>query len=233
MQGNIVSKNFALRLGFAESDFKQLRPRKRNGGTTATGDILTVEGALNLSWYHGSSSRIFRDMRFLVSSAKDFDMIIGARSITKHNLISPPNLGIVKRASLSDPEDAKLRGEVSKLESSIENLEEVMEEKAKSGKDLKKLEMKSEKQRLELEIMKLRVDKHKAEMKKETAEAKRLQKDIEDLETKQKKSDKKKTKENSDGKKTSAKPNGPDIKVMQPNGKTRTATGDSQRHPKL
>jgi hypothetical protein len=91
LQGNIVSKDFARKLGYIPSDFKSLRQRERNGGTSATGHIYMPEGVLHLTWYH-NGGRLFRDMRFLVSPTLQFDIVIGAHSILKHGLLLPPKL---------------------------------------------------------------------------------------------------------------------------------------------
>jgi hypothetical protein len=94
LQGNIISKEFALRLGYTESDFKPLRPKEKTGGTSATGHAHMPEGALYITWYHNSSPRLYSGMRFLVSSDTDCQLIIGARSILKHKLLSAPNLSV-------------------------------------------------------------------------------------------------------------------------------------------
>lgn len=91
-QGNIVSKDFARKLGYTPSDFMSLQPGERNGGISATGHIGIPEGALHLSWYHSSSPRVFRRMRFLISPTLQFDIVIGVDSILKHNILSAPKL---------------------------------------------------------------------------------------------------------------------------------------------
>jgi hypothetical protein len=57
-----------------------------------TGDKFTPEAAIYLTWWHKKSTRVFRDMRFLISPQKQFDLIIGAHSIRAHNLLDVPNL---------------------------------------------------------------------------------------------------------------------------------------------
>jgi len=94
LQGNIISKEFALKLGYTESDFEPLRPKERNGGTSATGHMHMPEGALHITWYHNSSPRLYDGMRFLVSSETQCELIVGARSILRHRLLSPPNLSL-------------------------------------------------------------------------------------------------------------------------------------------
>ena len=95
MQGNLVSKEFALELGYKESDFKPLSSREKNGGTSATGHPHIPVGALYLTWYHNSSPRLYRDMRFLVSPSQEYELVIGSRSILLHKLVSYPNFGCV------------------------------------------------------------------------------------------------------------------------------------------
>ena len=93
LQGNIISKSFAQKLGFSEPEYKPLSPREKHGGTSVTGQTHMPEGVLYLTWYHNSSPLLFRDMRFLVSSIQQCDIVIGAYSIAKHNLLSLPNFG--------------------------------------------------------------------------------------------------------------------------------------------
>jgi len=126
-QGNLVSKDLALRLGFTPSVFKKLRSQEEHGGKTATGDILNVEGALHLTWHHGSSSMVFRDMRFLVCPTESFDMIIGSVSIRKHSLVSPPNLGvhIIHYNPDNDEKYQKLSGELATLKSAVKTWKKI------------------------------------------------------------------------------------------------------------
>jgi hypothetical protein len=90
----MVSKEFAQKLGFTSADFKPPSFRERKGGMSATGHAHIPEGVIHLTWYHNSSPRLFRDMRFLVSPSEHFDIVIGATSILKYKLLSPPNLGL-------------------------------------------------------------------------------------------------------------------------------------------
>lgn len=95
LQGNIVSLDLAHRLGYKELD--KLKPSEQNGGITMMGGTLMPEGAVHLSWYHSSSAQVFKDMRFLVLANANADLVIGAHSIVKYKLISPPNFWIVNR----------------------------------------------------------------------------------------------------------------------------------------
>lgn len=93
MQGNMVSRDFVeLVLGYAESDFVPLTTEEKNGAIDITGHRIVPEGAVYLTWYHEKSTHIFHNMRFLVHSYSQVDLIIGARSIVKENLLGVPNL---------------------------------------------------------------------------------------------------------------------------------------------
>ena len=93
MQGNIVSREFVVEvLGFSDANFHELTASEKEGGAGVTGDKLIPEGAIYLTWYHNKSTRVFRNMRFLISPHPHYDLIIGARSIQKHNLLDVPNL---------------------------------------------------------------------------------------------------------------------------------------------
>jgi hypothetical protein len=93
LQGNIVSRAFAIDvLGYSEADFKSLTKLEEDGGAGVTGHRLIPEGAIYLTWYYNNSTRVFRDMRFLVSKHPMYDLIIGARSIQKNNILDVPNL---------------------------------------------------------------------------------------------------------------------------------------------
>ena len=89
-QGNIISKEFVEDLGFVEADYEPLTTREQYGGQTMNETIHFVEAAILLTWHHNTGPR-YRDMRFLISSTLDSHrMIVGTRSIVKHNLLSPP-----------------------------------------------------------------------------------------------------------------------------------------------
>jgi hypothetical protein len=93
LQGNIVSRAFVVDvLGFTESDFQSLTKAEEDGGTGVTGHKLIPDGAIYLTWYHINSTRVFRDMRFLISEHPMYDLIIGAQSIQKNNILDIPNL---------------------------------------------------------------------------------------------------------------------------------------------
>lgn len=89
-QGNIISSEFAHALGFTE--FEPLSSKEQDGGIVANGSKHDVSGALYLSWFHSTSVKVYRDMRFLVSESAPVDLVIGTHSIVRHRLISPPNL---------------------------------------------------------------------------------------------------------------------------------------------
>ncbi len=93
MQGNIASRDFVENvLEFHESSFEDLTKEEEMGGTGITGDSHIPLGAIYPTWYHKSSTRVFRDMRFLISPTQHCDLIIGARSIQKEKILSVPCL---------------------------------------------------------------------------------------------------------------------------------------------
>jgi len=91
-QGNFVSKTFVVEdLEYPESEFLPLNPVEREGGLSASNHKLIPEAAVIITWYHAGSTRLFRNMRFLVMSNPEYHLVIGARSIAKHNILLPPN----------------------------------------------------------------------------------------------------------------------------------------------
>jgi hypothetical protein len=93
MQGNIVSRAFLVDvLGYSEANFQKLTNEEKHGGTGITGQKLIPDGAIYLTWYHKNSTRVFRDMRFLISGHPMYDLIIGVHSIQENNLLDVPNL---------------------------------------------------------------------------------------------------------------------------------------------
>jgi len=97
MQGNIVSREFVQKvLEFPESTFLKLTKEEERGGTSITGDSHIPLGAINLTWYHKNSTRVFYDMRFLISPTQHCDLIIGAQSIQKDNILNVPCLMVDK-----------------------------------------------------------------------------------------------------------------------------------------
>jgi hypothetical protein len=98
MQGNIVSRDFVENvLEFPSSSFEKLTKEEETGGTGITGEPHIPLGAVNLTWYHKNSTRVFRDMRFLVSPSQHCDLIIGAWSIQKDKILDVPCLPAKKR----------------------------------------------------------------------------------------------------------------------------------------
>ncbi|KAH7307916.1 hypothetical protein BKA65DRAFT_177965 [Rhexocercosporidium sp. MPI-PUGE-AT-0058] len=103
MQGNVVSRDFVENvLEFPFTSFETLTGEEEKGGASITGDLHTPLGAVHLTWYHSSSTRVFRNMRFLISASSHCDMIIGAQSIQREKILSVPclmagqNLGFVR-----------------------------------------------------------------------------------------------------------------------------------------
>jgi len=88
-----VSREFVERvLEYPPKRFRKLTKEEERGGTGITGDLHVPEGAIYLTWYHKNSTRVFRDMRFLISPSSDCDLIIGARSIQKDGILNVPCL---------------------------------------------------------------------------------------------------------------------------------------------
>lgn len=81
-------------LGYSEDGLLELTPEEKKGGISVTETKLIPQGAVYLDWYHGRSSHVFRNMRFLVSPHSICDLIIGARSIQKNNILGVPILAI-------------------------------------------------------------------------------------------------------------------------------------------
>ncbi|KAF2627733.1 hypothetical protein BU25DRAFT_421702 [Macroventuria anomochaeta] len=154
--GNIVSKDFVDALGFTESDYQDLSDLESQGGVTMAGQPFPVEAAIFLSWHHNTSLKRFRQMRFLISShARNFEMIIGAQTICKYNLMSRPvfNLesGVVNSSSkgkllvyassdmhsltpITDESQNHLINERSALKSRIEEIEDLVEKEKNAQK---------------------------------------------------------------------------------------------------
>ncbi|KUJ08851.1 uncharacterized protein LY89DRAFT_676744 [Mollisia scopiformis] len=94
LQGNLVSRAFVTDvLGYSESHFQPLTKAEEVGGTGVTGHKLIPQGAISLTWYHSNSTRVFRDMRFLISEHPMYDLIIGSQSIHQNRILDVPNLG--------------------------------------------------------------------------------------------------------------------------------------------
>jgi hypothetical protein len=92
LQGNLVSKAFVTDvLGYPESHFQPLTRAEETGGTGVTGHKLIPQGAISLTWYHSSSTRVFRDMRFLISEHPMYDLILSSRSIDQNRILDVPN----------------------------------------------------------------------------------------------------------------------------------------------
>jgi hypothetical protein len=88
-----VSKAFVTDvLGYPESYFQPLAKAEEAGGTGVTGHKLIPQAAISLTWYHSNSTRVFRDMRFLISEHPMYDLIIGSWSIHQNRILDVPNL---------------------------------------------------------------------------------------------------------------------------------------------
>jgi len=92
MQGNIISQKFVEDvLKYPRSAFCALTKEEEAGAIGITGHQLIPTAAIYLTWYHKKSTRVFRDMRFLISPNEQFDLIIGAGSIQRDKLLDVPN----------------------------------------------------------------------------------------------------------------------------------------------
>lgn len=79
-------------LRYPESQFQPLTKAEEAGGIGVTGHKLIPQGAISLTWYHSNSTRVFRDMRFLISEHPIYDVILGTRSIHQNRILDVPNL---------------------------------------------------------------------------------------------------------------------------------------------
>lgn len=88
-----MSREFVEKvLEYSAENFHKLTEDEELGGKGVTGHTLIPDGAIYLTWYHKKSTRVFRNMRFLISPISNYDLIIGARSIKKDNILDVPNL---------------------------------------------------------------------------------------------------------------------------------------------
>lgn len=223
LQGNIISKEFALKLGYIESDFKPLASTERSGGISATGHAHIPEGALYIDWYHNSSPRLFNCMRFLVSTNAQYDLIVGAFSICKHKLLSAPNLMVANRRK-QDKKLDELKGAAAKLDNEIISLKEEKAEKREKGKEeeARQISAKIHKKDKQLLIAKLEIDVYIAKKASESAPTDEGKKQI----WIQKEEALRAAKgQKTDEKATSA--SRPQVQFSAPNGSTRAPTGSS------
>jgi hypothetical protein len=58
--------------------------------------VQIPEGAINLTWYHREGSRVFRDMRFLIVPHSHADLVIGATSALKYDIVTKQDLMVAK-----------------------------------------------------------------------------------------------------------------------------------------
>ncbi|KAH6674670.1 hypothetical protein B0J14DRAFT_19649 [Halenospora varia] len=170
LKGNLISKDFAERLGFTSSDYMPLTQREKTGGVFGNGQTFVPVGALLLTWQNNYSIGIFRKMRFFVLDALDpqHELIIGARTIVDYNLLSAlcmpiaSNRGVTVISDASDKEEQALKSAVEDVEGKIETAENKLN-KAKTDEDRKKLQAQIRKLKAELEIKRLELSIHKAD----------------------------------------------------------------------
>ncbi|PMD62377.1 uncharacterized protein K444DRAFT_661563 [Hyaloscypha bicolor E] len=100
LQGNIVSRDFVEKVpDLPSSSFEKLTKEEESRGTGITGESHIPLGAIQLTWYHKNSTRVFRDMQFFSLASPHCDLIIGAWSIQKEKILDIPCLA-VKRPSI-------------------------------------------------------------------------------------------------------------------------------------
>jgi hypothetical protein len=91
LQGNLVSKGLLTQhLRYRESDFLKLKKYEREG-VSPSGHLVVPEAAIKLDWYHPSSSVVYRGMRFLVVPSENCELVLCARTIDEHKILTPPN----------------------------------------------------------------------------------------------------------------------------------------------
>lgn len=143
MQGNIISREFVENvLELPASSFENLSKEEERGGTGITGASHIPQGVVHLTWYHKSSTRVFRDMRFLISATSHCDLIIGARSIQKENILSVPCLMVDSRPGItlprpgghSDEAKMELQNALTRYESELKTYVNQRNEFEKGGK---------------------------------------------------------------------------------------------------
>ncbi|RDW74199.1 hypothetical protein BP5796_07641 [Coleophoma crateriformis] len=144
-QGNLVSKTFLLeRLGYTESDFLRLTETEQSSGFGITNHPFVPLGAIRLTWYHDMSTRLFSDMRFLISPYSHTDLIIGAQSIEQYNILGKPNFASLTNRE-PEPERSKMQREKGKLRNEIAWCKEQL--RNPSGKTDDQLKLIAEKQK--------------------------------------------------------------------------------------
>lgn len=119
LQGNIISRTTANRLGFHR--FESLDSSEERDGHGITGHPHSVIGAIHLTWYTSTSPKMFTKMRFLVSESEAFELVVGAASIIRHNIISPPNFGVTDFDAKQERERQRLTKKIEDAKSDVED----------------------------------------------------------------------------------------------------------------
>ncbi|KAF8855596.1 hypothetical protein BDZ45DRAFT_501641 [Acephala macrosclerotiorum] len=144
LQGNIVSREFVEDvLGYSVTDFHKLTKEEERGGTAITGDLHMPQGAIYLTWYHRNSTRVFRNMRFLVSPYGGCDLIIGARSIKQDKILNVPCLmnNIIIPETVSARPAGELHGKIWNIKNHITStLQDDIDAKEEDGEDTRELD---------------------------------------------------------------------------------------------
>ncbi|PQE32701.1 hypothetical protein CJF32_00008289 [Rutstroemia sp. NJR-2017a WRK4] len=161
MQGNLVSRELVNRLGYSESNIRDLTQAERRGAVGITNDKLIPEGAIYLTWYHKRGTRVFHNMRFLISPHPHADLVIGAQSILKYDLVTAPNFmsgavpndggTIAVNTGIRDKELDARRAEVVDLEEKIGRIKaDITNESRKRPNDARRAKIEGYKKELQI-----------------------------------------------------------------------------------
>lgn len=236
LQGNLVSRDFLLKeLGFSESDFKPLKNFHRHG-VSVSGHAVVPDGTVKLTWYHGNSPRVFREMRFFVVPNPLCELVLGARVIQEYGILNPPNFqnGVKDVPHVDDTKGKSSMEESSKysnfpldptyveliqkkveLEEAIANLQLRIDKKDVKPERKAMLEKEKETKEAKLVIAMEAWSKHVAFMNKKRADAEKAKAEAE----------KKKSPTN----KSRPTQNGPQFTITGVKGPSRSSTGFSIR----
>jgi len=156
----MVSLDFVVdQLGMDPSSFKPLTKLEQQGAIGVTGHRLVPDGAVYLTWYHKKSTRVFRNMRFLVVSNAAYDLILGARSIKEHSILDVPNLDAppIPRLTARQPRDTAVsqREPPSTLTAPPPQKQEVLMYEAVSERDELVFAMRKRSETLDVPILPL------------------------------------------------------------------------------
>ncbi|KAF2786557.1 hypothetical protein K505DRAFT_343700 [Melanomma pulvis-pyrius CBS 109.77] len=222
--GNVVSLEFATKLGYTEADFKELRSREKTG-LSSSGHAITPKGAIFLSWYHSTSPQ-YSNMRFLVVEDYHYDLLIGSEAIVRHKLMASPNFSQANGVSIVHEGDKNLQKLKRELKELKDKRDRRRHQQKKNPSD-RSLDAKLKERERLVDLKELQINEYKAEKSLETDPQNPVKKEL--LERIQE--DIRKLRQNAGSEKDMGKENvssnKPDItvQVVAPNGKSRTPTG--------